>query len=135
MALLAWKEEYSVKIREIDEQHKKLVALINELNDAMSQGQAKAALENILGRLVSYAATHFANEERLMQTHGYPGFPEHKEKHEKMTAKVLSLQQEYRQGKMSLSIDVMSFLKNWLDKHILGTDMAYSGFLISKGVK
>jgi hemerythrin len=135
MALFNWKEEYSVKIREIDEQHKKLVALINELNDAMGQRQAKAALENILGRLVNYTATHFANEERLLQTNGYPWFPEHKEKHEKMTAKVLALQQEYRQGKMTLSIEVMNFLKNWLDKHILGTDMNYSEFLTSKGVK
>lgn len=135
MPLLPWKEEYSVKIREIDEQHKKLVAMINELNDAMSQGQAKQALEKVLDRLVGYTASHFATEERLMQTHGYPGFAEHKEKHEKMTAKVLALQQEYRSGKTRLSIEVMNFLKNWLDKHILGTDMKYSGFLISQGVK
>jgi hemerythrin-like metal-binding protein len=95
----------------------------------------RAQLESILGRLVTYAATHFGNEERLLQTHGFPGFAEHKEKHEKMTAKVLALQQEYRHGKMTLSIEVMNFLKNWLDKHILGTDMNYSEFLAGRGVK
>jgi hemerythrin len=135
MPLLTWKDEYRVRVREIDEQHQKLVAMINELNDAMGQGQAKAVLENILSKLVAYTVTHFAAEERLLQTHGYPAFGEHKEKHEKMTGKVLALQRDYRQGKTRLSIEVMDFLKNWLDKHILGTDMKYSEFLTGRGVK
>ena len=134
MALLAWKDAYSVKIKEIDDQHKKLIDMINELNDAMSQGKAKEVLGAILDKLVTYAASHFALEERLFQTHGYEGYQEHKAKHEKMTAKVLDLQRQYNSGQAAMTIEVMNFLKNWLDKHIIGTDMKYSAFLNSKGV-
>jgi len=135
MPLLAWKEAYSVNVKEIDDQHKKLIAMINELNDAMAAGKAKEVLGEILARLVSYTASHFANEEKLMQTNGYEGFQDHKAKHEKMTVKVLDLQSQYQQGKAAMTIEVMNFLKNWLDKHILGTDMQYSAFLNSKGVR
>ena len=135
MALLSWKDEYSVNIKEVDDQHKKLIDMINELNDAMAQGKAKDVLGAILDKLVSYAASHFALEERMMQTHGYEGYPEHKDKHEKMTAKVLDLQRQYKSGQAAMTIDVMNFLKSWLDKHIVGTDMKYSAFMNSKGVQ
>ena len=134
MPLMDWKEEYSVKISQIDQQHKKLIELINQLNDAMSKGKAKEVLDKILNDLVSYCASHFKLEEQLMQTNGYPGFAEHKEKHDKMTAKVLSLKKEVAAGKKMISLDVMKFLEQWLDKHILGTDKKYGPFLNAKGV-
>lgn len=135
MALFVWKDAYSVNIKEIDDQHKKLIDMINELNDAMAQGKAKEMLGAILDKLVAYTASHFAVEERLMQTHGYDDYPAHKEKHEKMTAKVLDLQRQFKSGQAAMTIEVMNFLKNWLDKHIVGTDMKYSAFLNSKGVQ
>jgi len=135
MALLNWKDEYSVNIKEIDDQHKKLVEMINELHEAMVQKKAKEVLGGVLSKLVSYAATHFANEERLMQGNGYPEFAGHKEKHEKMTAKVIALQKDWQAGKAALGIEVSQFLRDWLDKHILGTDKKYAPFLNSKGVK
>jgi hemerythrin len=134
MALLNWKNEYSVNIKEIDDQHRRLVDMINELHEAMVQQKAKEALGSVLSKLVNYAATHFATEERLMQGNGYPEYAEHKEKHEKMTAKVLALQKEWQAGRTTLGIEVSQFLKDWLDKHILGTDKKYAPFLNSKGV-
>jgi hemerythrin len=115
--------------------HKQLVGMINNLNEAMCQGQGKLVLESILNKLVNYFTSHFATEELLLTAHGYPDFDAHKEVHEKMTSKVLALQQEYHRGKLSLSNEVMDFLKDWLDKHILGKDMKYTRFLAGKGVK
>lgn len=134
MALMTWKEEYSVKISQIDQQHKKLVQLINQLNEAMSQGKAKEVLGKILNDLIAYCASHFKLEEELMQAQGYPDFTEHKEKHDKMTAKVLSLKKEVDAGKKMISLEVMKFLEQWLDKHILGTDKKYGPFLNAKGI-
>lgn len=134
MPLLTWKEDYSVNIKEIDDQHRKLVAMINELHDAMSERRAKEVLGEILKKLADYTVFHFSSEERLMRTNEYPEYEEHRGKHEKMTNKVLALQEELKQGKITLSMEVMDFLKNWLDKHILGTDKKYSAFLNSKGV-
>lgn len=135
MPLMTWKNEYSVNIAQIDQQHKKLIDLINQLNDAMAQGKAKEILDKILNDLVGYCASHFKLEEQLMQSNGYPEFAEHKDKHDKMTAKVLSLKKDVIAGKKLISLEVMKFLEQWLDKHILGTDKNYSPFLNAKGVQ
>lgn len=135
MPIMSWTDAYSVGIAEIDQQHKKLIDLINALHDAMTKGQAKAVLGKILGELVNYCSSHFATEEKLFDRHGYPDAAEHKDKHQKMTSKVLALQQQFEQGKATITLDVMEFLQQWLDKHILGTDKKYSQFLHSKGVK
>lgn len=134
MPIMSWTDSYSTGVAEVDRQHKKLIDLINALHDAMSKGQAKASLGKILGELVSYCASHFAMEEKLFDAHGYPEAADHKEKHKKMAAKVLDLQAQFEQGKATITLEVMDFLQQWLDKHILGTDKKYGPFLNSKGV-
>lgn len=135
MAFFTWKDEYSVQIKEIDDQHRQLVGMVNELHEAMMQQRAKEVLGPILNRLVNYCATHFATEERLMKTHGYLEYGEHKAKHDKIAAKVVALQDDYKSDKFNLTIEVSQFLKDWLDKHILGTDKKYCAHLHGKGVK
>ena len=130
----AWKEAYKVNIKEIDDQHKKLIGLVGDLETAMRSGSGRKELERVLQELVAYTGYHFAAEEKIMSVHGYLGYEEHKDRHEKMTAKVKDLQQQYRDQKVGLTIDVMNFLENWLDKHILGTDMKYSSYLNGRGV-
>lgn len=134
MSVFAWKEKYSVNIKTIDDQHKKLVNMVNEMHEAMRQGKGKDVLGPILDGLIGYTKSHFATEERLLEQNGYSDFEAHKEKHTKMTGKVLSLQKDYHNGKCQLSFDVSKFLQDWLNKHILGTDKKYSEFLNSKGV-
>ncbi|MBU0484036.1 MAG: bacteriohemerythrin [Proteobacteria bacterium] len=134
MGLFVWKDDYSVNIKEIDTQHKKLIDMINELHEAMSERRGKDVLNDILAKLANYTVSHFSTEERIMRTNDYPAYQEHREKHEKMTAKVLALQNEVKTGKGTITLEVMNFLKNWLDKHILGTDKQYAPFLKSKGV-
>jgi hemerythrin len=131
---MTWKEAYSVGIAEIDQQHKKLIDLINQLNSAMAAGKGKQILGSTLGELIDYCATHFSKEERLFDLYEYPDASEHKDKHQKMTAKVLSLQSQFQEGKVTITLDVMDFLQQWLDKHILGTDKKYGPYLNSKGV-
>jgi hemerythrin len=134
MALFAWSEKYSVNIREIDAQHKKLIGMVGQLNDAMRQGKGKQALGEVLRNLIEYTRTHFAAEERLMKTHGYPEYESHKTKHESMTRKVADIYREYQDGKATITLEVMNFLESWLDKHIMGTDMQYGPFLNGKGL-
>ncbi|MGV1100250.1 bacteriohemerythrin [Thiovibrio sp. JS02] len=134
MALITWKNDYSVNVKEIDEQHKQLINMINELHDAMLAKKGKDALMSVLTKLANYCVSHFALEEKLMSSHGYPEFAAHKDVHNKMTDKVKSLMADVQAGKTTISIEVMNFLKNWLDKHIMGTDKKYGPFLNSKGV-
>lgn len=135
MSSFVWSEKYSVNIQEIDNQHKKLIGLVATLDDAMVQGKGKQALEKILGELIQYTKTHFATEERLMKTNGYPEYAEHKDKHDKMTQKVLAVEKDYQAGKMTITHEVMKFLQDWVDKHIMGTDKKYQPFFNAKGVK
>lgn len=134
MPLLKWKEKFSVGIAEIDAQHQRMFAIMNELNEAMASEKAKDVMEEIIARLVEYTVTHFVTEERLMDQHGFSGISGHKSEHGKFTAKIRDFQNDFNQGRVAMSIDVMHFLIEWLEQHILGTDMEYRDFLLSRGV-
>ncbi len=135
MAIIKWDNTMSVNIAEIDGQHQKLVAMINELDDAMRQGKGKEIVSTIVSGLISYTRTHFGTEERLFQQHGYPEAEEHKKEHADFAAKAVQFQKDYESGKMGLTIQIMTFLSNWLQHHIKVVDKKYSGFLNAKGVK
>ena len=135
MTFMTWTEKYSTGIMQIDLEHKRLVALVNELYDAMSQGKGDAALGKVLDGLAAYCRTHFLTEERLFQQHGYPDFSEHKGIHDRLTAKVTSMLRDFRVGKGQSTIQTVNFLKDWLNKHILETDQKYAPFLREKGVR
>ncbi len=132
--MFEWKPAYSVNIGSIDAQHQSLLAIGRELHIAMSTGQSKAVMGKILDRLVQYTTMHFAHEERLLQAHGYPGFAGHKAQHDALAAKVVQFQVDFKAGRAAVSIELLSFLKNWLVEHIQGSDRKYSPFLLEKAV-
>ncbi|HUO29699.1 MAG TPA: bacteriohemerythrin [Bryobacteraceae bacterium] len=132
---MVWKDTWLVGIREVDAQHKRLVSLLNDLHEGMRQGHGREALGAVLGSLVSYTKAHFAAEERLMQQYGYGELGSHKQEHERLTATVLKYQAEFERSNVALSVEVLQFLRGWLQNHILGTDKRYAPFLQSKGVR
>lgn len=131
---MPWQDSFSVGIKEIDNQHKQLVKMINELYTAIKGGRGKQVLEKILTGLASYVDKHFATEENYMKQFGYPGYLAHKTEHDKFTEKVLDVYNAFQQGKEVVTLELMEFLKRWLKKHILGTDQKYAPFLRSKGL-
>jgi hemerythrin len=134
MALFNWSNEYSVNIKQIDDQHKVLIGLINDLHDKMKVGKAKEVLGNILDELVNYTVYHFKHEENLFTSHGYSESESHKKVHQTLIQQVKDIKANYDSSKTVLGMDVMEFLKGWLGNHILGTDKKYSSYLNSKGV-
>ncbi len=134
MAFIDWTDQLSVHIRRIDDQHKKLISIVNTLFDAMSQGKAKEVMGKVLNELIQYTRTHFQTEERLMQQYGYPDLAAHKKEHDELTRTVLDLQDKYNKGAIMLSVETSNFLKAWLTQHIMGTDKKYGPFLNEKGV-
>ena len=80
MALVTWNDSLSVNVAEIDQQHRKLIAMINELNDAMKIGKGKDVLGGIVNSLISYTATHFKTEEKYFAQFGYPDTEDHKKR-------------------------------------------------------
>ena len=134
MALIDWSDDYSVKVREMDDQHKKLIGMINDLHEAMKSGKGKEAVEKILNGLVDYVGMHFSAEENLMKTHGFPEYMQQKAQHAELTKQVLDFQNKFHSGQAVLTVEVMSFLKDWLVVHIKGSDKKYGPFLNSKGI-
>lgn len=136
MPLVVWSDKLSVGVRSIDDQHKKLVTLLNQLHDGMMAGKGKDVVGGVLKGLIDYTANHFRYEEDLFARTGYAESAAHKKEHDDLVRKVVEIQKKYEQsGPAALTIQVMSFLKDWLTAHILGSDMKYGPHLVAKGVK
>ncbi len=134
LGMFEWKPSYSVGIASIDAQHQNLFAIAAELYRSMGAGQGKLAMGRILDRLVQYTAMHFAHEERLMRQHGYPDFEKHKAEHDALTKRVLEFQNEFQTGKVAMTVQVLQFLRQWLESHIQGSDQRYAPHLKEKAV-
>jgi methyl-accepting chemotaxis protein len=132
--LIKWNDSYKVNVKVFDEQHKKLVGLINKLHRSMKTRSAGSTIGQILNELVNYTKTHFKAEEDAMRKHGYPGLAEQQRQHQDLIQQVAATQKKLASGNAMLSMDVMDFLKNWLIKHIQGSDKEYGPFFNSKGV-
>lgn len=134
MALINWNETYSVKVKEIDGQHKKLVDIINELHDKMKEGKGKQVLEKLLNELLDYTVLHFAFEEKLLNTNNYPDYKNHVKLHSDLIDEVKAFRKKHDSGNAMLSLELMDFLKRWLVEHILNSDKKYSAHLNANGV-
>jgi hemerythrin len=135
MPLMTWTEKLSVGVAVLDEDHKRLVSMVNELYDAMQAGHGKETLGRILNDLVHYTKEHFAREEKLFAQSVYPAALAHKHEHDALTQQVIEVQQKYMSGAgAALSIDVLRFLKSWLINHIQGSDQKYRPHLNAKGI-
>jgi len=130
-----WKDSYSVGIESIDQQHKKLLNLINQLQTAVDYSTGEQFEREALDELVDYTKTHFTYEEGLMRDNDYPDFEAHKAQHEKMFNKVGEVLAEYELDHDTAMSNAAEYLKDWLINHINGTDKNYSSYLIDRGVK
>lgn len=134
MALVTWSDKYSMNIKEIDEQHKNLVRMINELHDAMLNAKSKELALGIIDEMAEYTQYHFSTEEKYMVQYKYPEYAAHKKEHDKFIQQVGDFKKDYESGKAGLSFDLLNFLKNWLVNHIQESDKKYSPFFNEKGL-
>ena len=120
--LFAWSDDFSVHVQEIDEQHKVLVGLLNELHVAIIEHHGKTTSRRVLDRLAEYTRTHFLLEESLMRLTHYPGFEIHKQQHEELICQVQALQRKLDNENVAITFELLHFLKNWLIQHINESD-------------
>ncbi len=121
---IPWLTAYEVNVAEIDEQHRELFRMFNQLMDAVWDGKGKEATKEMWGFTANYAATHFATEERYMQRYAYPSYLAHKKLHDDFTADVIKFIKEYETNGATTEMVVaaISNLGNWLRDHIRATD-------------
>lgn len=135
MALVRWKEQYDVGIAIIDEQHKKLVDIINNLHEAMSSGNGNTVIAKIADELLQYTKYHFNAEENLLKKCNYSELEPHKVQHRKFEGEIQNFIDDIKEGRKNLSITVMKFLMDWLLKHIGSTDKKYVPTIQAAGIK
>ena len=129
MALLEWNESLSVGFGKMDEEHQRLVDMVNNLDDALSSGQDSAMVGELLDDLISHTLRHFHHEEHLMQAYGDPEYIAHKIEHTKLTRAAMDRQVQFLEGHPEAVSELLPFLKEWLTEHIHGIDAKTGRFL------
>jgi len=125
MKFFEWSENFSVNIPEIDDQHKIIVDLLNELYNAFMNKEHDKKLGEIIKKLSEYANFHFNTEEKYFSKFPDESITNHLEQHEDFKKKIESYKNLYSKDISSLTFIIMQFIKGWLINHISGTDKAY----------
>jgi hemerythrin len=130
MPLIAWTSQMNVGVKLLNNDHKKLVILINNLHDGLVTGQPKPELENLFESLVSYTSIHHANEEKFLADAGYHSAQMHKQEHGQMLEQLMELQIRFiSSAQLGIEMEIVHQLRNWLFRHIQGSDQQFTPHL------
>lgn len=122
---LKWTEALLTGIPQIDKQHRKLVALANDLHHALKDGKAQEVMQQILDELVDYTKSHFSFEEGMMRKYRYPEYDNHIKAHQQLVKQITDIYENFRNKRGCIGLETFVFLKDWLVNHIMRTDKKY----------
>ena len=133
MPYVKWTESMSVGVPILDSDHRALFRIVNQLHDHLESGAEDEVLDAIFDNLIAYIEFHFAREEKVMQACGFPALGPHLEEHGDFTRIVHELRERYAGAHdPALTQELLEFLKDWLNVHILIQDMAYKPYVLAK---
>ncbi len=135
MKYMEWKSSFNLNIKEIDQQHRKLVEIINLLYESLHPSTEKDELEVLvdilnkeataINEMLAYTIKHFKYEEELLWNNKYPEYYEHKKEHDSFTGQV-EMYKNHFDSAIEVNInEMMNYLKDWLRDHILVEDKKY----------
>lgn len=133
MAYFEWDPSLETGIEQIDDQHRSLFALANELHEAVVGNDDPELVENAVYALTEYVTQHFADEEALMLDAGFPRLNWHQTLHRDLTAETLRIAARYFNGEDVLPAELAPFLTAWLTEHIREVDMLVARYLRETG--
>jgi hemerythrin len=133
MSFATFSDDLRLGHEQIDRQHAALFEAVNQLHDAMQAGNSRQELGQILAFLRAYTIEHFQTEEAFMRDTDYLGVEAHKAEHMNLVRQVKDLEEKHAAGSMTISLTVMTFLKEWLDHHISVVDRKLVGHLQGQG--
>jgi hemerythrin-like metal-binding protein len=135
MALLRWSnKKYSVGVKALDEQHVNLIKRLNELHAVMMKGRAQDIAGPLQLKIKAESLEHFATEERLMEDTQYPGLAEQRAAHLDLTLQVKEFMARHEQSDPTMYPELLYFLRDWLDDHMLTLDRKYTLWMNEHGV-
>ena len=129
--LITWSNRLSCGIKLIDDQHK---GLVNLLNDMFNHVTGNEKLEHdyfnkVIHEAVNYIKVHFATEEKILLSTKFAGYAEHKKEHDNFVRKVVENIRDYEAGKRLTLSSFTKFLKEWVLSHIAVMDKQYFEYL------
>jgi len=135
MEFMTWTSDLSVGVAVLDDDHKRLIGIINQLHFGIMAGHDKAVLETVLNELVDYTRFHFDREEEMLMKAGYASTPAHITEHEQFIRRISRVQAQLRSVPIAtLDLELMDFLRDWLFSHILVSDKQYGPRLNAYGL-
>lgn len=132
MRFYDWTDDLSVGHHGIDDQHKRIIELINRYHDTLEQRAPRSALVADFKAIAEYAIRHFRDEEAEMERCQYPQRERHRLIHKQLLNRVGTLGQQLVNGDAGIEAQIQFFLKSWLTAHIKGIDQQYSPYLNGK---
>ncbi len=135
MPLITWGPKLEIGIGIIDSQHRRLVALINQLDEAITAGRGSDVVAETLKGLIDYTHTHFRTEQELLKEHNYEDYALHCREHRIFTDQIEIYRDRLDAGSLRISSDVMGYMRGWLLTHIGSSDRAYLRTLKDAGVE
>jgi len=129
-----WKDEYTVNISIIDEQHKKFLEIINELKRIINENKCKEKVSDVFFQLAYLIDYYFIKEEIYFKDLEYPNIDQHKAEHKQFIDRTIQFQKDVENSKPNLCLEIYQYLENWFDEHILKYDKEAVEYLKSKGV-
>ncbi len=133
--MIEWNDKYSVGVKRIDEEHKKLIGIINKAAVTNKFKEKSRVVLEILDEMIDYAGSHFLTEETYMINFGFPEYLFHRNEHIGFTDKAIDLQNRVVSGDFQIENEVLEFLEQWLVNHIQETDSKYTEWFNLNGLK
>lgn len=127
-----WNDKLDVHVDAMNNDHKKLIALMNQMHDEVEQKAPNEKVLKTIGELEAFAVKHFSDEEAYLESIKYPGIKQHKEIHTKLLERYAIQKEEFMKSNGQTAPQFFSFLKVWLSSHIMGIDAHYGEFSMTQ---
>ena len=132
---LIWNDElHSMGIAALDNQHKEIANLVNQITDTIANGSIGGALGRLVNELISVSQSHFVNEQELMAAYGFPGLHSHVEEHLELLRQLDNLYDDIVSSRRERAGLIAAFLCDWTETHILKSDKVLGDFLVAAGL-
>ena len=135
MKFIEWTKDLEIGVNLIDNQHKKLVGLINKVYGAVDSEEKKKVVGEVLIELIEFSRVHFATEEKYFIRFKYKNTEDHITEHNKITLKVLRFQDRFKKEGVKILPEFLIFLKMWFYEHLKTMDQKYVKCFKNNGLR
>lgn len=132
MTHIHWNPAFSFGVQELDDQHKRLVCILNNMRESLASNDAERTASALFDALAITLRSHIFSEESLMRRHGYSGLDNHQKKHHQILEQLDVTARGISAGNRQLARDVLDFIESWWQNHVRNDDSQFVQSLSSQ---